>query len=236
VSLLQTAAELEDYCRRSRVDFLVQEYVPYEEEAGIFYVRIPGEAKGRITGIVGKEFLSVTGDGKSTIRRLLQRTPRFLLQMPALTAKYGDGLQEVLAEGVSRTLVPYGNHCRGAKFVDWSDRITEQLTTVIDGICKQIPDFYYGRMDLKFAAWEDLLQGRHFSIIELNGAGSEPTHIYDPRHSLFFAWKEIIRHWRLLHQVSLANAKKRNIPLMTTKDGLKMLRDHTRYLKLIEEI
>jgi hypothetical protein len=31
---------------------------------------------------------------------------------------------------------------------------------------------------------EELEQGINFSIVELNGA--EPTHIYDPKHSLFF--------------------------------------------------
>jgi|GEM_PF-19661 len=236
VSLVRTASELELYCLRSRVDFLVQEFVPYEMEAGIFYVRIPGEEKGRITGIVGKELLTVTGDGRSTIRTLLRRNPRFLLQLPTLSERYGDSLGTVLPEGVSHTLVPYGNHSRGAKFLDWSDRITEELTNAIDGICKEIPDFYFGRMDIKFADWDDLLKGKNFSIIELNGAGSEPTHIYDPAHSLFFAWKEITRHWHLLHRISLANAKKRKIPLMRTAEGLKMLRAHSRHLKLMKEL
>lgn len=236
VSLLQTEAELEEYCRRSQVDFLVQEYIPYEMEAGIFYVRMPGEDRGKITGIVGKEFLAVTGDGRSTIRDILQRTPRYFLQMTALREKYGDKLEQVLPEGIRRTLVPYGNHARGSKFVDWSDRISDELTAVVDNICQQIPDFHFGRMDLKFASWEELLQGRNFSIIEVNGAGSEPTHIYDPRHSLFFAWKEIIRHWRLLYKVSRTNAKSRHIPLMTMRDGVKMLKDHRRYLKSIRNL
>jgi hypothetical protein len=52
----------------------------------------------------------------------------------------------------------------------------------------QIPEFYYGRLDIMFTSWEDLAQGLNFSIVEVNGAGSEPTHIYDPKHSIFFAW------------------------------------------------
>jgi len=106
----------------------------------------------------------------------------------------------------------------------------------IDAVCRQIAGFYYGRLDIKFTSWEDLSQGKNFSIIELNGAGSEPTHIYDPAHSLFFAWKEIIRHWRLLYKISLLNAKNKKILLMTTAEGMKMLRDHARYLKLMERI
>jgi len=236
VSLLRTDAQLEEYCRRSKVDFLIQEYVAYEMEAGIFYVRVPGEARGRITGIVGKEFLSVTGDGRSTMRELLVREPRSLLQLESLASRYGHLLDNVLAAGVRQVLVPYGNHCRGAKFVDCSDKMTDELTAVIDRICKRVPDFYYGRLDIKFASWDDLLQEKNFSIIELNGAGSEPTHIYDPAHSVFFAWREIIRHWRLLYRISLANAKRKKIPLMKTREGLRMLVTHTRYLKMMEQL
>lgn len=236
VSLLRTERQLEEYLKRSRVDFLIQEYVSYPMEAGIFYVRIPGEAKGRITGIVGKEFLSVTGDGSSTMRELLAREPRSLLQLKVLTDRYGTLLDTVLPKGDRQTLVPYGNHCRGAKFIDCSDKISPELVDVIDGICKRIPEFYFGRLDLKFASWEDLLQSTNFSIIEVNGAGSEPTHMYDPRHSLLFAWMEIVRHWRLLHRISLANAERRNIPLMNTREGLRMLSAHTRHLKMIEQL
>jgi hypothetical protein len=39
---------------------------------------------------------------------------------------------------------------------------------------------------------------QEFSLIEVNGAGSEPTHMYDPRHSLLNAWKEIVKHWIIL--------------------------------------
>jgi hypothetical protein len=236
VSLLNTDSELENYCRRSLVNFLVQDYIPYDLEVGIFYVRIPGEQNGKITGVVGKEFLTIKGDGFSTVRELLQRTPRFLLQLSALEQKNENIFDEVLKIGESRTLAPYGNHARGAKFVDWSNMITEELTTVIDNISKQIPGFYFGRMDIKCSSWEELTRGERFSIIELNGAGSEPTHIYDPRHTLFFAWKEIIRHWRLLFRVSLINARENDIPLMSTLDGLRMLKKHRQYMKLTQKL
>lgn len=236
VQLLHSAMQLEVYCNMSKVDFLVQEFIDHKYEAGIFYVRIPGEEHGRISGIVGKEFLAVTGDGRSSIRTLLKRTDRSLLQLPALARSYGDFLDTVLPDGMSHTLVPYGNHCRGAKFIDLSYKITDELTKTIDHVCSQIPGFHYGRLDIKFASWEDLAQGKNFSIIELNGAGSEPTHIYDPSHSIVFAWKEIIRHWRLLYRISRLNAEKRQIPMMRMAEGLKMLKDHARHLKLMEQL
>ncbi|HMH23651.1 MAG TPA: hypothetical protein VK563_17815, partial [Puia sp.] len=233
VSLLRNECELYLYSARSKVDFLLQEYIAYPYEAGIFYYRHPGEPKGRISGIVGKEMLAVVGDGRSTIEALLQKNDRYVLQLPALRACYGDFLRQIPAAGKEHLLVPYGNHSRGAKFLDWSDRITPALEERIDALCRQVPGFYFGRLDIKFAGWEGLCEGRDFSVIELNGAGSEPTHIYDPHHSIFFAWKEIIRHYRLLFEISRANAAREGLAPMSTVEGLKMLRDHVRYEKLI---
>ena len=71
--------------------------------------------------------------------------------------------------------------------------------------------------------FELLKEGKNFSIIELNGSGSEPTHMYDPKHSVFFAWREILRHWDLMCKISIINHK-RGVPYMTRKEGLAMLK------------
>lgn len=230
VKLLLNGADLLAYASQSKVDFLLQEFIDYNHEVGIFYYRIPGESKGHISGIVGKELLAVIGDGSSTIEELLLKDDRYILQLSALRAAYGLFLHKVLPAGVSHTLVPYGNHSRGAKFIDLSHLVNEELTTTIDAFCQQIPQFYYGRLDIKYKNWEDLCAGKHFSVIELNGAGSEPTHIYDPSHSILFVWKEIIRHWQLLYRISQANA---GIGFMSTREGLKMLKDYSRYAKIL---
>lgn len=150
--------------------------------------------------------------------------------MPHLEASLGSKFHEILPQGVTKELVPYGNHSRGAKFIDDSWRIDSTLTDLLDTICSQVKGFYYGRLDVRFNTWEELKQGKHFSIIELNGAGSEPTHMYDPRHSLFFAWKEIIRHWKILWRISRLNHQN-GIPYLTYKQGLHMLRENKRLHK-----
>ncbi len=233
VKLLRTEEELAVYGVESKVDFLVQEFVPYEKEVGIFYYRLPGEQQGHITGIVGKQFLAVVGDGKSTIEALLSKEDRYFLQLPVLRATYDRSLQQVLPAGACKTLVPYGNHSRGAKFIDLTHLADDRLVCTIDGLCREIPGFYYGRLDIKYKDWADLCAGRNFSVIELNGAGSEPTHIYDPAHSIFFAWREIIRHLRILYRISKMNAAAGSIRLMSTREGLKLLKENTEYLKLI---
>ncbi|HCL07011.1 MAG TPA: D-alanine--D-alanine ligase [Chitinophagaceae bacterium] len=232
VQKLENDADLLNYAQKTKVDFLVQSYIPYEDELGIFYYRIPGEAKGQITGIVGKELLSVTGDGKSTIDELLQQQQRFILQLPTLRKNIPDELMMILPSGERKLLVPYGNHARGAKFLDVTYLADEKLNHVIDQLAKQIDGFYYGRMDVRYNSIEELREGRNFSIIELNGSGSEPTHMYDPCHSVFFAWKEITRHWAIMYKISTINHK-HGVPYMTRKEGLAMLKANGQLVKNI---
>jgi hypothetical protein len=235
VKKIENQIDLIDYAVNSKVDFLVQEFIPFENEVGIFYYRYPNEAKGHISGIVRKEFLTVKGNGKSTIEELLNEDKRYVLQIPVLQKTYGEILNTILNDGEKFLMVPYGNHVRGAKFIDDSHLIDEELLNTIDGICKKVNGFYFGRMDVRFNTWEELKQGKNFSIIELNGAGSEPTHIYDPKHSVFFAWNEIIRHNKILWRISRINHHPEKQPYMNTASGLQMFRDNSRYLKLITD-
>ena len=236
VKKLANANDLVHYVTASKVNFLLQEYIPYENEVGIFYYRFPNEQNGHISGIVRKEFLSVTGDGISTIETLLKKEKRFILQLNTLHVSNGPELKLVLNAGEKRVLVPYGNHVRGAKFLDISHLANEALVKVIDDACKKINGFYFGRMDVRYNDWEELCLGKNFSIIELNGAGSEPTHIYDPKNSIFFAWKEIIRHLNILARISRINHKQQCLSYMKLSDGLQMIRDNSRYVKLLNEV
>ncbi|WP_367268991.1 D-alanine--D-alanine ligase [uncultured Flavobacterium sp.] len=219
VKKIHDEQELREYIQKSDFDYLLQNFIPYKNEVGIFYVRFPNEKNGKITGIVKKEFLAITGNGTSTIIELLNENPRYKLQIKTLKAEYGDKLLEVPKKGEELNLVPYGNHARGAKFIDASNLKTEKLETIIDTMCKNISGFYFGRIDLMYNNFSELESGENYSIVEVNGAASEPTHIYDPKHSIFFAWKEIARHIHYMHQISLQN-KKRGSTYLDFKEGM----------------
>lgn len=227
--------ELKNAASKFTVDFLVQAFVAFPKELGIFYIRYPNEQNGKITGIVEKEFLSVTGDGVSNIETLLYKTPRYVLQIPLLKRLLGDGMNRVLREGENEVLVPYGNHVRGSLFLDSTYKSNEEIETVIGNVCKSINGFYYGRLDVRFNSFEELANNKNWSIIELNGAGSEPTHMYDPKHSLFFAWKEIGRHWHILFKISLQN-KRKGFPFLSHKEGMAMFKMNNAYVKQLNEI
>nr|WP_299486289.1 D-alanine--D-alanine ligase [uncultured Allomuricauda sp.] len=223
VDKIHNKDDFKHYFSKTPENFLVQELIPYSKEVGIFYVRKPGEKKGKITGIVSKEFLSVTGDGQSSILQLIKKDPRSHLQLKVLQKRFGFKLNQVLNKDEEFILVPFGSHTRGAKFVDDTHRLNAGLLKVIDDICSKIEDFHYGRLDVLHNSLEDLSNGENFSIIEINGAGGEATHIYDPKHSLWFAWKEITRHWGMLNEISIINHKKGH-SYLSFKDGREMLR------------
>ena len=230
IKVLRNEQDVLAYCHTAYLDFHIQEFVPWKCEAGIFYVRNPNQATGAITGIVYKEFLSVTGDGEHSMLQLLQKDKRALMYLCSLKKIHGERLNQVLPAGEKQIVSPFGNHARGSRFTDASHLADETLTQVIDDICKQIPGFYFGRLDIRFESWDALKQGKHFSIIEVNGAGSEPTHIYDPRHSLFFAWKEIIRHWVMLFRISRINHKKGH-RYLSFREGIAMFREAKVYAR-----
>ena len=232
VKKIHNSEELKLYNQKANFDYLVQDLIPFEKEVGIFYVRYPNEKVGRITGIVSKEFLIITGNGISTTEEIIKKNPRYELQLKNLQFEYGKKLEAILPKGEKLNLVPYGNHARGAKFIDGSHWISPKLTETINEMCLQIPGFYFGRLDVMYNDWEELVNGLNFSVVELNGAASEPTHIYDPRHSLFFAWKELVRHITYMYEISVQNHKK-GIPYLAHKVGMKEYKLHLEQSKKI---
>jgi hypothetical protein len=190
-----------DYRDFIKKDFLIQEQCDYPNEIGLFYCRIPGKVHGTITGITIKKFLKVKGDGFQTIHDLLLQNPRFEMQIPKLKSQIN--LEEILPLREERCLVPFGNHNRGTEFLDGRHLITPQLEKTFDAILNKIEGFYYGRLDIRYDNFADLEAGKNFTIIEINGAKSEPTHIYDPSHSFWYAQKEIFRHQLLFYHVIL---------------------------------
>src|SRR5262249_13751605 len=82
---------------------------------------------------------------------------------------------------------------------------TPELAQRIDSISQKIPGFYIGRYDIRYSNEADLVSGKKFQIVELNGAASEATSIYDARHSLFAAYRTLFRQWELVFAIAAQN-------------------------------
>ena len=58
---------------------------------------------------------------------------------------------------------------------------------------------------MRFASLPALARGEGFRIIEINGAGSEATHIWDPRTTLRDAWRAQFFHYGAAFRIGAAN-------------------------------
>ena len=233
VEKINNIVELDRYLKSANYDFIIQEYIDYLNEIGIFYCKYPNENKGILTGIVLKEYPTVVGDGMRNIRELISDDFRLYMHLKSFETNLGNKLELILKNGEQFNLTTIGNHARGSKFLDVSSLINKKLTNRINAICSQIPNFYFGRIDLKYNTIEELEAGQNFSIIELNGAASLPTHIYDPKHSLLFAWKEIIKHYKKMYQISSINHQQ-GTPYLSFEEVILMFKGHLKHLNLLK--
>lgn len=217
VRKIKSKEDIEQYLSEIKIDFIIQEFVPLPLEYGVFYVRFPSQPNGFVNSITGKEFLSVTGDGTKTLRQLILEKDRAKIQWSTLKQVYASQLEDVIPEGKKLELVSIGNHCLGTTFINCNHLITEKISASFDAISKQIDGFYFGRFDLRCATEADLELG-NIKIMELNGCGAEPAHIYHPGASLFTGIGTIITHWKNLYRVSKENHK-RGVPYLSFADG-----------------
>jgi hypothetical protein len=192
----------------SGASFLLQSMIEADGEAGVFYVREPGQAQGRIISLTLKYFPHVIGDGGASLRQLILADPR-AGRVPHLYFKrFENELDQVLALGEAKRLVFSGSHSKGAIFRNGNEYITEAMRARFDAIADGIEGFHFGRFDVRFDDFEAFRRGEDFAIIEYNGAGAEVTHIWDSRTSLIDAWHDLCGQFSLLFRVGAANRRR----------------------------
>jgi hypothetical protein len=231
--IIRNEEQLIKYHARIPVRYIVQEKVNYAEEVSIFYYRYPWEQKGVVSGFIHKELLQVKGDGVSSLKELIEKHPQAKHRKAEMEHRHSHRFERVLPEGAIFYLSFAGNHNRGAKFTNLEKEINESLTSVFDELSRNT-GFFYGRYDIKANTIEDLKQGKNFIILEYNGAGAEPNHIYDCGMSLGKAYKTILHHWKVLYKISRYNAKN-GYPCWSYKRGRKYLQAARKHFKMLEK-
>lgn len=208
----QDAIAVLDACAESE-GIIVQRYHPGPFEAGVFYVRKPGEHAGRIFSITDKVFPRVIGDGVRSIRELIESHDRLSLQAPVFLARLGQRASRVPLMGEAITLGIAGNHCQGTTFLDGTSLITPELTAAFDHIARATPGFWFGRFDVRYTDRAEFKAGRGFQIIELNGVGSESTNIYDPATHYWQGQRILREQWKVAFEIGHANVQRGAKPM-----------------------
>ena len=207
VRLVHTSGDLFRYLSEfpREAGVVLQEYLPQENEAGLFYIRRPDEAEGRITSVTLKYAPFVTGDGRSTLRQLVLADPRAGRVPHLYLPRLGRRLHEVPAQGERVRLVFVGNHCRGSIFRDGTSLVTQRMTAQIERLARGLPGFHFGRIDVRFDSLPALARGEGFRVMEINGVGSEATHVWDASAGLAEAWRAQFFHYGEAFRIGAAN-------------------------------
>ncbi|MDX2032835.1 MAG: alpha/beta fold hydrolase [Blastocatellia bacterium] len=224
VVIAKSRDEIDACLREAKVDMLLQEYAP-GDEFGVFYYRFPDEPRGKIFAITEKRFPTVTGDGVSTLERLILQDDRAVCVARLLLDSLADRLWEIPAAGEIVQLVEVGAHARGTLFLDGGRLRTDALERAIDEVCRGYEGFYFGRFDLRTPDLDAFREGREFRIIELNGVTSEATSIYDPKNSVIIAWRTLFAQWRIAFEIGARN-RRNGAQVTSARQLLQWLREH----------
>ena len=187
-----------------------------------------------MSGFIHKELLQVKGDGRSNLRQLIELHPRAKYRLEEMEHRHGHRFDRVLPEGEIFYLSYAGNHNRGAQFTNLYQEIDDDLVRVFDEISLYTRQFYYGRYDIKTTSIEDLKKGKNFMILEFNGCGAEPNHIFDCDMSLWKAYGELLRHWKVLYKISHYNHKN-GTPYWSFAKGWKYLLQAKRHFTMLKK-
>jgi membrane protein DedA with SNARE-associated domain len=238
VRVVGSPAELRDYLEVFPVgeNVILQEPVDYDGEAGVFYIRIPGEERGRIASVTLRYYPHVIGDGTSTVRELIARDGRTSFKaghiLGAKTQHMGlhtENLDAVPAHGQIVRLSFIGSLRVGGLYRDARRYITPAMSERFEAIAGSMPEFYFGRFDIRFKSIERLQEGEDFRIIEINGAGSEAVHIWDPETSLIDVYRELFLYQSMLFEISDRNRANGHSP-MTVRNFVEFTRGYSRLL------
>lgn len=211
---------------------IFQELVNYEGEVGLFYIRKPGEEKGQIFSLTLKYFPYVVGDGTSTLKDLIMADPRAGQLADKYLERHASKLDQIIKDGQQYRLAFAGSHTFGTIFKNGNAFITTEMEELFDKVTLTLPEFYFGRFDIRFKDFKDLENGsgKNMKIIEVNGVGAEATHIWDSKTTLIEAYKTLFKQYKLAYEIGHLN-KKRGFAPMPFKELWKLVKEHERLFK-----
>ncbi len=238
VKKINSDTELQSYLQNYPINFILQEFLDYKNECGVFYHRKPNQSKGYISSVTLKKFISVTGNGIHNLQELILADNRAKLYIDLFREIHQDNLLEIPPKNKEIRLTVIGNHSKGTQFINGNHLISKELTYTFDKLSNNIDGWYYGRIDLKYNSFKELEKGKNFKILEINGIIAEPTHIYDTNNYTYFkALKAIRSHWKSLYDIAVYNNKSANVPYIKTLtfvNEILWLKEYTKKLKSLK--
>jgi hypothetical protein len=226
VAKIMSEKELKKYINESESAIILQEFITHPLEFNVAFFIHPKTKEVDVTSVTSKEFLHVTGDGKSTVKKLLKNNIRARMAMDSLEYYYPDKMNVVVPEGEIFVVEPIGNHSRGTRFYDKRCFLKDgRMKNVISNIVRDLDGVHFGRVDFKANSENDLYTGQDIKVFELNGIHAEPTHMFDTQTNVFGAYKDLFFQWKKIHNYGVINYDN-GIPKLRFKDFVSSLSAH----------
>jgi hypothetical protein len=161
--------------------YLIEEAIMTQSEFCISVVRDLATQIFWVFSITERVIPTVIGDGKTSIQKLIP-----LLDIPdlqkqkILEALEPEFLAKVLAHNVVQTVVRTASISYGTNYVKQRLTLAQKklLEQQLNKVLSDATGFNIGRFDIKANNLDELLAGK-FKVIELNGIGGMPTHVYE---------------------------------------------------------
>src|SRR6476620_2469499 len=226
--------KLRFYHQNVPLPYLIQSLVEAALEVSVFYYRYPNKQKGVISGFIQKEMMHVFGDGKQTLWELILQHPKAQHRLEEMRITHEHTLEQVLPAGEKYILTYAANLNRGASFTNLNSQIDEKLLDLFDPISHRC-SWYYGRYDLKCNSIEELKKGE-FVILEFNGAGAEPNHVYNAGMSWLQALKVFAHHWKVLYAIAKYNNTHNGVRYWSNNEGFDWMKQAGKHGELLEKL
>ena len=238
VKKINNEEDLMNYFLKINIPVILQEFIDYQNEIGVFYHRIPGNKKGEITSITIKKYPTITGNGINTLSELIMANDKIFIYYNLLGKINKEKMNKIIVKDKTIALSEIGNHSKGTQFINGNHLIDNSLESVFDNLNHQIDGWFYGRIDLKYNSWEELLAGKNFKVVEINGVMSEPTHIYDASTGATFidAVKSIKYNWNIMDKIAIKNHREYNIAYPKLMPFIKQMIDLRKHAKLLKRL
>lgn len=218
------------------LDVIVQRYADEPHELGVLWTRVPepgkraAELDGEIFSVTRKEFPVLVGDGEHTLEHLVWHHPRYRMQAKVFLQRFAGRTDWVPEAGEVVPLATAGNHAQGTMFLDAREVITPELSARVEEIARSFgrdqdaDGLDFGRLDIRYRDEQEVRRGRGFWIVELNGALSESTNLYEPNRPIWWRYGILFRQWRRLYRLGAIRRREGVRPVTFRGFGSMLLR------------
>lgn len=191
---------------------VLQRYLADDGEAGLFYMRHRDEPTGRLIGVLLRHYPHVIGNGCDTVAALIAADARLKRATGSRLHECRYDPEHVPVFGEKVRLSTIASTRVGGMYEDATTAVTPALTARVDAIAGDMPDFHVGRFDVRYSTLE-ALRGGTFTIMEVNGAGSEAVHAWDPKYTIAQVYGIVFAKQRALFRIAAANRRAGHRPI-----------------------